>query len=118
MRPCNLIRPKPICQRPTRRKRRRFQFRLRTLSVIVAIVAVQCAVCLLMLREWQRQSEEVERHERVRAILNTWQMQGGVSGGTWGEFEPTGVPSLLIELGSRACRAIRRPSLPSATMWG
>ncbi len=31
------------------------QFRLRTLFVVTAIVAVQSAVCCLMLREWQRQ---------------------------------------------------------------
>jgi hypothetical protein len=35
----------------------RFQFRLRTLFVAVAIVAVQCAACLPMLREWQKQKE-------------------------------------------------------------
>ena len=34
--------------------RRRFQFRLRTLFVVVTIVAVQCAVCLPAYREWQR----------------------------------------------------------------
>ena len=36
---------------------RRFQFRLRTLFVVAAIVAVQCAVCLPMLKEWQAQRE-------------------------------------------------------------
>ena len=34
-------------------RRRRFQFRLRTLFVIVTILAVECAVCLPMLREWE-----------------------------------------------------------------
>ena len=33
--------------------RRRFQFHLRTFFVIVVIVAVQFAVCLPMLKEWQ-----------------------------------------------------------------
>jgi hypothetical protein len=33
--------------------RRRFQFSLWTLFVAVAIVAVQCAVCLPILKEWQ-----------------------------------------------------------------
>jgi Tfp pilus assembly protein FimT len=42
--------------------RRRFQFRLRTLFVIVTIVAVQCAVCLPMLKKWQR-------HEQMRRIV-------------------------------------------------
>ena len=32
--------------------RRCFQFRLRTLFVIVTVVAAQCAICLPMLREW------------------------------------------------------------------
>ena len=43
--------------------RRRFQFRLRTLFFAAAIVAVQCAVCLPMLREWQ--------------ALQTWTDAGG-----------------------------------------
>jgi hypothetical protein len=37
--------------------RRRFQFRLRTLFVIATIVAVQCAVCLPMLKEWEARRE-------------------------------------------------------------
>ena len=40
-----------------RRQRRRFQFRLRTLFVVVAIVAVQCAVCLPILREWEEREQ-------------------------------------------------------------
>jgi hypothetical protein len=35
----------------------RFQFRLRTLLLLVTILAVQCAVCLPMLREWRKQNE-------------------------------------------------------------
>jgi hypothetical protein len=38
---------------PSKRKRRWFQFSLRTLFVIVATLAVQCAVCLPKLRERQ-----------------------------------------------------------------
>jgi hypothetical protein len=34
--------------------RRRFQFRLRTLLLWATIFAVQCAVCLPGLKEWQR----------------------------------------------------------------
>jgi hypothetical protein len=41
---------------PPKRKRRWFQFSLRTLLVITTIVAVQCAVCLPILREWQKTS--------------------------------------------------------------
>jgi hypothetical protein len=37
--------------------RRRFQFRLRTVMLLAAIVAVQCAVCLPMLKEWQAQDD-------------------------------------------------------------
>jgi hypothetical protein len=39
-------------------KRRWFQFSLRTLMLAIAIVAVQCAACLPMVREWQRQRDE------------------------------------------------------------
>ncbi len=35
---------------------RRFQFRLRSLLLIVAIVAVQCAVCLPALKERQKRN--------------------------------------------------------------
>jgi hypothetical protein len=38
---------------PPKRKRRWFQFSLRTLFVVTTIVAVQCAVCLPALKEWQ-----------------------------------------------------------------
>jgi hypothetical protein len=43
----------PTKAEPPKRKRRRFQFRLRTLFLAATIVAVQCAVCLSMLKEWQ-----------------------------------------------------------------
>ncbi len=43
----------------------RFQFRLRTLMLIVAIVAVQCAVCLPALKEWQR----IEQWRRIEEAL-------------------------------------------------
>jgi hypothetical protein len=47
--------------------RRRFQFRLRTLLLAVAIVAVQCSVCLPMLREWrsQRETQCAELRRRI-----------------------------------------------------
>jgi hypothetical protein len=35
--------------------RRRFQFRLRMLFIAMTILAVQCAVCLPMLKEWKAQ---------------------------------------------------------------
>jgi hypothetical protein len=48
----------------------RFQFRLRTLFVIVTFVAVQCAVCLPALREWQHQRRvAAERDELVADYL-------------------------------------------------
>ena len=50
---------------PPKRKRRWFQFSLRTLLVVVTVAAVKCAVCLPMLREWQRR-------EAVRQILATF----------------------------------------------
>ena len=47
-------------------KRRWFQFRLRTLFVVVTIAAVQCAACLPMLREWQHQ----EKLRRIGELLS------------------------------------------------
>jgi hypothetical protein len=48
----------PFKANPPKRKRRWFQFSLRTLLlVVVTIAAVQCAVCLPMLREWQERVE-------------------------------------------------------------
>ena len=53
---------------PPKRKRRWFQFSLRTLMVVMAIVAVQCAVCLPMLREWKERDEY--RRELVRRTIH------------------------------------------------
>ena len=36
---------------PPKRKRRWFQFSLRTLLIVVSIVSIQCAVCLPILPE-------------------------------------------------------------------
>lgn len=41
--------------------RPRLQFRLRTLFVITTIVAIQCAVCLPMWREWKQQQDKRDR---------------------------------------------------------
>ena len=49
---------------PPKRKRRWFQFSLRTLLAVVTIVAVDCAVCLPILKESQRR-------EAVRRIVAT-----------------------------------------------
>jgi hypothetical protein len=49
---------------------RRFQFRLRTLFVVAAIVAVQCAVCLPMLRDWEARREYRERARRTIQIMS------------------------------------------------
>ncbi len=47
----------------------RFQFRLRTLLLIVAIVAIQCAVCLPSLKEWQKRRDLDEaRREAVEEL--------------------------------------------------
>jgi hypothetical protein len=48
---------------PPKRKRRWFQFSLRTLMIVVAIVAVQCAVCFPALKGWQY------AHARARLSL-------------------------------------------------
>jgi hypothetical protein len=48
---------------PPKRKRRWFQFSLRTLMIVVTSVSVECAVCLPMLREWEanRQLDDAMR---------------------------------------------------------
>jgi hypothetical protein len=58
------------------RKRRRLQFSLRTLFVVVTILAVECAVCLPMLREWEanrkwqeRQAEHITSQRGRRTII-------------------------------------------------
>jgi hypothetical protein len=43
----------------------RIQLRLRTLFVILAIVAVQCAACLPALKEWQR----LQRNDAIRKTI-------------------------------------------------
>jgi hypothetical protein len=56
---------------PPKRKRRWFQFSLRTLLVVVTIIAVQCAVCLPLLREWQqRRQRDAELDELVKLITS------------------------------------------------
>jgi hypothetical protein len=37
---------------PPKRKRRWFQFSLRTLFLVMAVVTVQCGVCLPIMKEW------------------------------------------------------------------
>jgi Tfp pilus assembly protein FimT len=54
---------------PPNRKRRRFQFRLRTLMLIAAIVAVQCAVCFPALKRWQKQREVEEALQELIATI-------------------------------------------------
>jgi hypothetical protein len=50
-----------------KRKRRWFQFNLRALFVVVAIVAVQCAVCLPIVREWREQRRIVAELDELMA---------------------------------------------------
>ncbi len=47
----------------------RFQFRLRTMLLIVAIVSVQCAVCLPALKEWQELAERKSANQRLRELI-------------------------------------------------
>ncbi|HEV2971232.1 MAG TPA: hypothetical protein VGY55_14755 [Pirellulales bacterium] len=59
----------------SKHKRRWFQFSLRTLFVVVAIMGVQCGVCLPMLREWQVEQARVKvtLKEKLRLIgLALW----------------------------------------------
>jgi hypothetical protein len=49
---------------PSKRKRRWFQFNLWMLFVVTTIVAVQCAVCLPTLSDWQGRSEYREPMRR------------------------------------------------------
>jgi hypothetical protein len=55
----------PIKAEPAKRKRRWFQFRLRTWFVVMTILAVQCAVCLPPFRNWQRRHRVIEVHWNV-----------------------------------------------------
>jgi hypothetical protein len=84
-----------------KRKRRCFQFRLRTLFLIVAIAAVQCGVCLPMLREWQ-------------ALPDTWRDAGGT--GSIGPFSFTIHDYFGGKLVNRKPRALRRFANPHASL--
>jgi hypothetical protein len=53
---------------PPKRKRRWFQFSLRTLFVIVTILAVDCSVCLPILRDWQAQERQRELDDAFRSF--------------------------------------------------
>jgi hypothetical protein len=44
---------------PPKRKRRWFQFSLRSLMIVVTITAVESAVCLSMVREWRQRREDM-----------------------------------------------------------
>jgi hypothetical protein len=68
---------------PPKRKRRWFQFSLRTLVIGVTIVAVQCAVCVPMVEEWQesQQREFAKRQTIERAIR--WLAQRQASSAKW-----------------------------------
>jgi Tfp pilus assembly protein FimT len=57
---------------PPKRKRRWFQYSLRSLLIVVAIAAVQCAVCLPLLREWQqRRQQQADSEELIKLITDT-----------------------------------------------
>jgi hypothetical protein len=51
---------------PPKRKRRWFQFSLRTLFVVTTIVGGQCAVCLPMLRDLREEETRQELKETSR----------------------------------------------------
>ncbi len=61
------MRTEPSKTDPPKRKRRWFQFSLRTLLAVAAIAAVQCAVYFPMLREWEanRELDEAIRGAKV-----------------------------------------------------
>jgi hypothetical protein len=60
----------PTKAEPSMGKRRRLQFSLRTLLVILTIVAFQFAVCLPMLREWQSRRERTHSLvERLKGLV-------------------------------------------------
>lgn len=58
------------------------RFRLRTLFLIMTIVAVQCAVCLPALKEWQ---ERKAIEESIQKIVDELEHLGG---GTEAVHEP------------------------------
>jgi Tfp pilus assembly protein PilP len=49
-------------------KRRWFQFRLQTVFAAMTIAAVQCAVCLPALRDWNNQREEEVKNTNSQSI--------------------------------------------------
>ena len=53
-----------------KRKRRWFQFSLRTLMLAVTIIAVQCGVCVPMLREWQQTRQEEANFDELVKLIN------------------------------------------------
>ncbi|HEY2147010.1 MAG TPA: hypothetical protein VGH32_03680 [Pirellulales bacterium] len=55
----------------------RFQFRLRTLLLIVIIVAVQCAVCFPALRDWQ---EQKRRRIEEKNVIFSFSIPGPAGG--------------------------------------
>jgi hypothetical protein len=87
---------------PPKRKRRWFQFSLRTLFLAMTILAVQCAVCFPALKEWQAQPD-------------TWSNAGGT--GTIAPFQT----NIVCHFGHIVCRkprAMRRyshPHMPAAS---
>jgi hypothetical protein len=54
-------------------KLRWFQFRLRTIFTVVTIVAVQCAVCFPMLREWKSRTAVFEKLRQVGFALHNYE---------------------------------------------
>jgi hypothetical protein len=61
--------PKP---KPRKRKRRWFQFSLRSVLILVTIVSVQCAVCLPMVREWQRRRAIFQKLAAIGAAFENY----------------------------------------------
>jgi hypothetical protein len=51
--------------------RRRFQFSLRTLMLVVVIAAVICAVCLPALKEWQAIRERERQDWRDTGVTGS-----------------------------------------------
>jgi hypothetical protein len=86
----------PIQPDPPKRKRHWFQFSLRTLLLAIAIVAVQCAVCLPMLREWQQRKQNIKELERLLAAT-TIRWRGSPGSNSSGVYRLRGYTSIPLD---------------------
>jgi len=74
---------------------RRFQFRLRTLLLVVTALAIICAVGVPLLQDWLKPPETVEPWLPVDAFTNTTLGKPAhhpIEGGQFGGLPPSHVP--------------------------